>query len=276
MSESDSPAAVELSREAASRVIVELLTACSVFEVDAEVAAEAMLWGEQVGRPGDGLALLPSIVEQITSGVIDPRGRPLVMCDSPAIQTIDGSSGVGPVAAAMAVGWLAEAARTSGTATVLVKGGRDLGDPAWIVHKLGEQGLVGVCVTAVMRETPMIRAAAASAGVEDEGRPAVRWEGPPSPLVEAVISGLTGGRAVTLKADAPNPAVCEHVIVAYEPETVGGSGRLGAKLSQMPEGVCEYLPTSLAETVLLSRETAAAVRRLAEERGVSAGELAAG
>ena len=37
---------------------VELLSAASVFEVDAECVADALIWGHRTGQPEDGLALL--------------------------------------------------------------------------------------------------------------------------------------------------------------------------------------------------------------------------
>ena len=265
---------VEIARGNARAFAVELLTVASVFEMDAETVAEAVVAAEARGMAGDGLATLPAVVEQVATGVIDPRGRPLVMCDSPALRTLDGSSAVGAVAAAAACEWLAEAAREFGTATALVKGGRDLGDPVGPALALAEGGLLALCVTARYGEAGgTLRAACVSAQADDDGsREAVRWEGPATPLAEMVVSGLTGGRAASQKCDAPNPAIAEHVIVAWEPEAVGGAGRMPAKLRQFPQAQRLTLRDE-GGPLRVAAATVAALKVLAGERGVDASPL---
>ena len=254
---------VKVPVEDVRRLVLGVLEASSLFEADAVVVTEALLRAEARGLASDGLAMLPGIVSQIEDGGIDPRGRPLVMDDAAALRTIDGSSAVGAVAARAAVGWLAEAAAAHGAATALIRGSRDLGDPAGPAGELAEGGLLAICISAVYRGRPLIRAAAVSAeSSADAGRRAVRWEGEPDPLLEVLIAGLAGGRPLSLKAEAPNPDIAEHVLLAFDPQQTGGP-RLASRMAQLPGVAAVELRPPGDEPLSLARQTLTELNALA-------------
>ena len=235
---------------AARDFCVRLLSAASLFEVDAEPVADALVWADRAGRPEDGLAMLPSLLEKIESGVIDPRGRPLVLAEGPAVVRLDGSSGCGPVAAAEAVGIVSKRAAESGLAACFVKGGRDLGSPLYAADRIAESGHLGLCVTALVREAPTLRLAAVAPG--DGNRVCLEWSGRTLPAaVEGLIAGVVGGHPLATKPDATNPNVCEHAVFAVDIERFGAVSRFrqvaGGTVPTLSEGI--ELPTEVRSSL---------------------------
>ena len=244
---------------AAREFCVRLLAAASLFEVDAEPVADALVWADRAGRPEDGLALLPSLLGKIESGVIDPRGRPLVLAEGPAVVRLDGSSGCGPVAAAEAVGLVAERVVGAGVAACFVKGGRDLGSPLHVANGIADAGSLGVCVTAVVRNEPTLRLAAVAPG--DGNRSCVEWSGAELPAaVESLVAGVVGGHPLAAKPDATNPDVCEHAVFALDIEQFGAAQRF--------RKVAGGTVPELSDAVELSDAARAALASAASAKGV--------
>ena len=266
------------TRESVRRAVLGLLQAASIFERDADTVVAWLLRTEcEPDRPAaDGLRLLPGMLGDIAVGAIDPRGRPLVMTDTPSLRLLDGSGAVGPVAAAAAADWLTEVAPHQGMATALIKNGRRLGDPAAAAALLADAGLIGVCVTGVTEADGcrMRSAVVSPAASSDEGQPVRRWQGPPSALLEALIAGLTGGRLLRTKADSPNPSMTEHLLVAIHGDAAAGDARFRGRLAEQWQSEAAATSPSDGELcvrppddqpVAIDAETLEALRQAAKE-----------
>ena len=222
-----------LSADTLRPFLVELLQAYSVFEYDAETITDAALLADGVGHHEAGVVRIPVWIEQIVGGQIDPRGRPLPLAESPALYTLDGSSAVGPVAAAAAADWTIEKAPTTGVAVAVVKNGRDLGCPMVWAARVAAAGLIGLCVTGGYRadsDQAYSRRSLVTPGeprrhfgfdelVPDASKTTLAREAQhhflsPLPMLAML---LAGGRDPEQRHAAPNPHQSEHVVVALDP-----------------------------------------------------------
>src|SRR5258705_13008533 len=77
-------------------------------------------------------------------GDIDPRARTITLHDTPAAALLDGSTGIGHVAATRAMLLVMEKARAVGTGTVVVRNSRLCGDAGGIARLAAEAGLIGL------------------------------------------------------------------------------------------------------------------------------------
>ena len=218
--------------------LIELLQAHSLFEYDAEIVADAVLYAHEVGNADDGLAHLPGWIALIGEGQIDPRGRPLVIAESPALQTFDGSAAMGPIGLTHAVRWAIETAPRTGVALAVVKNGRDAGCLSYYTKTIVDAGLVGLCQTAgyrTAREASYANARLAASMPQpvsltgSQVDPAAGGDCPEAfahPLVALAVL-LSNGRTPVHRQSAPNPHQCEHLVLVVDPAHGIGADTVG-------------------------------------------------
>ena len=211
--------------------LIELLQAASVYEYDAETAVEA------VTATGDAaehaIAEVPGWIDLIAEGRIDPRGKPLVLAESPALLSLDGSSALGPVGVAKAATWAIEAAGRQGAAVAIVKNGRPLPLTRWVHERLARAGRIGLLTTNQTTDShgTTIRSVAATAeGVTSLSQSSGTGDDP----LAVWPALLTGGRTLDEKPSAPNPVQAEHVLVVVDPEQAFGLAAAATCLSRSP------------------------------------------
>lgn len=135
---------VELLREFIVRVLVKK----SVFQFDAQTTADRLLEADLQGIAAQGVRSLPSLLEAMDLGDIDPRGRVLIERETPAIAVLDGSRALGHVAATKAMQTAMAKAREVGTGTVCVHHSQHLGAAAVYALLAAHEGMIGCCTTA--------------------------------------------------------------------------------------------------------------------------------
>ncbi len=134
---------VEALRDFVARVLVRK----SVFQYDAQTAAERMIEADLRGLSSHGIRLLPGVVEALDLGDIDPRARVLVENETAAVATLDGSRALGQVAATKAMELAIQKAREVGTGTVTVHHSQHLGAASVYAALAAQAGLIGFCTS---------------------------------------------------------------------------------------------------------------------------------
>lgn len=113
----------------------------------AEMQARVLVEADLRGQHSHGLQRLPTIVERITNGVIDPAGLPRKRWVSESFLEVDGARGLGPVVAFGVVDRLIERADEVGFAVAAVHNNNHLGILACYVERIALAGQIGVAFT---------------------------------------------------------------------------------------------------------------------------------
>ncbi len=147
------PAETPVKLETLKAWIVKLLVKKGMFAAEAEIVALRLIESELLGRPAGGLRWLPRLLDAMDVGDIDPRARLVTLTDLPALLVIDGSTGVGQVVITRALELAVKKANAAGSATVVIKNSRPLGDPTACLATATSAGFVAGILTTSKAET---------------------------------------------------------------------------------------------------------------------------
>ena len=260
------------------QLIGKLLQRKGMFAAEAEIVASRMIEADQCGQFADGVGSLPQYLDAMDLGDIDPRARIITLSETPAVTLLDGSTGIGHVAATRAMLLAIDKARAVGTGTVVIKNSRLCGDVGVIARLAAEAGLIGFVTNSFAERV--------ANGVGDH---ALAW-GLPAPAGSALqivrdrsldlgdasslvlgllTAGLAGGEAMSRKRKAARVAnTVEHFVQAIDPDKFASRDTLLAKwgptLSSNQPTMTAALPDdAAAETVTLQSDDARVLAELA-------------
>jgi len=106
-----------------------LLVKQGMYAADAEIVSRRLIEAELLEQVSGGLRWLPRLLSAMDLGDIDPRAQIVTLLDLPALAVLDGSTGVGQVAITQALQLGVAKATAVGSATIVVKNSRPIGDP---------------------------------------------------------------------------------------------------------------------------------------------------
>lgn len=239
--------------EALKSYLVDVLTARSFFAFDAKVVADTVIHAIAIDRSTYGIGLLRRILDDTERGEIDPRGRPLLLDDSPSVAYIDGSSAAGPVGISECLKVLLPKVAESGAGIAVVKGGRELGHPAISAARFAAEGLVAICATTHLTgDSPesVVSRVAAAFPIED-GAPAC-FESPDASLWAVFLSAIANGNSPARKAASSNRSVAEHVVIALDPAKTTTFSKMAERLSAFTD--TSRLPDPTGDTLSIDSE----------------------
>ncbi|WP_084963701.1 Ldh family oxidoreductase [Thermoactinospora rubra] len=111
--------------EVRERAVDALLSAGAAPET-ARLVADVLVEADVRGHHSHGVGLLPTYLQRVEAGGIDPAAEPVVT-EQGAVAVVDARVGFGQVAAARAAEWCAEAASRHGVAAVAVRNNNHVG-----------------------------------------------------------------------------------------------------------------------------------------------------
>ncbi len=249
---SDSASYVWLERTALELVAGKLLQRKGMFAAEAEIVVHRMIEADQSGRSQDGVGSLPDFLDAMDLGDIDPRARLITVTEAPAVAVLDGSTGMGHVAASRGMLMAIEKANVGGIGNVVIRNSRPGGDLGTIATLAASQGLIGLVHI--------------SMDLDADGNPLsnIAWSVPAAPglkplvsrsnrsglgdsmafLYGALCSGLAGVEMPPRKRKPVWVAnVVEYSVTAISPEKFGTA-----------ESLLEKWKTSEVEPVALGTE----------------------
>lgn len=141
---SDSETFVPVERVALAQVAGKLLQRKGMFAAEAEIVVQRMIEADLAGRPSDGSGRLPEYLDAMDLGDIDPRARLITVTETPAIAVLDGSTGMGHVAASRGMMMAVDKGKASGIGKVIIRNSRPGGDLGRIAALAASQGLIGL------------------------------------------------------------------------------------------------------------------------------------
>ncbi len=136
--------------EELARFICDALTAKGASAADAGVVADGLVWANLRGVDGHGVSRLPSYLNMIDRGEIDPKAQPRLLHDRAATFVLDGGRGFGPVAMMQAIAVATDRARTAGTCFGLMRETTHTGAIGRYAQWMAERG----CAALIMGAGP--------------------------------------------------------------------------------------------------------------------------
>ncbi|HLI51102.1 MAG TPA: Ldh family oxidoreductase [Thermomicrobiaceae bacterium] len=125
----------------------QVLTVVGATESTAEIVTESLLYSDRRGVHTHGLARLPSYVQQVSDGVIDPRSSPEVGVRRGALTVVEGRSGFGAVAGLVAADEAVRQSHSSGIGLCWVRDAGHFGAAAYYSERIALQGCLGIVAT---------------------------------------------------------------------------------------------------------------------------------
>ncbi|GAA4692221.1 Ldh family oxidoreductase [Phytohabitans rumicis] len=201
-------------------IATKVLLAAGTPRAGAEVVAASLVESDLVGHDSHGVRRLPSYLEMVRAGRIDPAARPQLGGVRAAAAVVDGRSGFGQLAARTAVDHVRRLARQYGVASVAINNCEHVGRLGEYVQLLANDETVGLALGG--RGTNPLALAAPRA----PGRPAlvVDFAAPEAGhglgvLIE-LIGGLLSGAGVsglTTREDSNGTVIVAMEIAAFRP-----------------------------------------------------------
>lgn len=151
---SDSGSCLAIEADGIQPLIVKLLQRKGMFVAEAEIVAARMLESDLVGQPEGGVATLAEFLDAMDLGDIDPRARLITVTQAPAVAVLDGSTGMGHVAATRAMEMAIEKSESTGIGSIIVRNSRPCGDLTAIARLAAQRGLVGVAIATPLDSGP--------------------------------------------------------------------------------------------------------------------------
>lgn len=124
-----------------------LLEAHGASPGDAALVADNLVSADLRGVESHGVNRLPSYLERVRRGVLDPRARPALERAAPAAASVDGRNAFGAVVAARAVDAAVESARACGVGVVACRRSNHFGMSAWAVQRALDAGMMSLVFT---------------------------------------------------------------------------------------------------------------------------------
>src|SRR5689334_16521630 len=127
--------------------VAAIFRACGMNGADALLLASSLAAADQRGIHSHGTLRVPEYVDKLTTGGVDPRGRPSIAHRNGAALTIDANNAMGQIAAEFAVNAAIEAARESHVAIAAVRNSNHCGAmDHWAAMALPHH-MIGVAAT---------------------------------------------------------------------------------------------------------------------------------
>jgi LDH2 family malate/lactate/ureidoglycolate dehydrogenase len=128
-------------------VVGAIFQACNMDAGDATLLAEALTAADQRGIHSHGTLRVPDYVDKLTTGGVDPRGRPEVASRNGAALVIDAKNAMGQIAAHFAMSAAIETARVTHVAIAAVGNSNHCGAmDHWAAMAL-PHGMIGLAAT---------------------------------------------------------------------------------------------------------------------------------
>jgi ureidoglycolate dehydrogenase (NAD+) len=130
-----------------AELVVALFRRCGVDERDAALLGGSLVASDRRGVHSHGVMRVPDYVLKLTSGGVNPRGRPAVVRDAGACLLVDGGNSMGQIGATFAMERVIERAATTGIAAAAIRGSNHCGAMAAYAIQALAHDMIGLATT---------------------------------------------------------------------------------------------------------------------------------
>lgn len=140
-------AKINIASSELNQYIHAVLVANGVPSHHAKIVAHALVLADLRGVDTHGTNRIPSYIERIRQGVLDPQASPSLKQVTPAVALVDAHNGFGFVAAHIAMVSAIESAEKNGIGLAVVKHSNHFGMSAWLVQQAIDAGMMSLVFT---------------------------------------------------------------------------------------------------------------------------------
>jgi LDH2 family malate/lactate/ureidoglycolate dehydrogenase len=133
--------------DALRTLVTATFASCGMDDDDAHLLADSLVAADLTAVHSHGVLRVPEYVGKLTTGGVDPSGRPRVAKDSGACLVVDGGNSMGQIGASFAMGQVIERAQTTGIAAAAIRGSNHCGALAYYVRAAVEREMIGTVTT---------------------------------------------------------------------------------------------------------------------------------
>lgn len=137
---------VLLTAAQARTVAEQIFQSVGMRPADASAVTDSLVWADLRGIASHGLARVPSYVQRLERGALNPRPEVRITASLPAARVIDGDRGPGQLAVSRAMREAIDLARTAATGLVAVRGCGHTGAAGYFTQMAATQGMIGIYV----------------------------------------------------------------------------------------------------------------------------------
>ena len=168
-------------------------------QADAATQAEVLVWANLRGVDSHGVLRIPSYLDMIDKGMMNPRPRIRTLAETPAVLFIDADRAMGPVVTTFAMNQAIDKARNVGIGWVLMKRNTHQGAMAYYAEMAAREGMVGIAI--VCSPPNMAPYGAKSAGLHNSPIAIAVPSGQDQPLVLDMSTSIAAAGKLTLAMD---------------------------------------------------------------------------
>jgi LDH2 family malate/lactate/ureidoglycolate dehydrogenase len=128
----------------------DVFTRLGVAATDADVAAGVLVHADLLGIESHGVARLaghPGYVAGLKRGIVNPRGQPEVVSETPTTALVDGNGGLGGVVSTRAMNLAIDRAEAAGVGMITVRNSRHFGIASHYAMLALPRGMIGLAMT---------------------------------------------------------------------------------------------------------------------------------
>lgn len=147
MADTEESAKIHVSASEAQRLVEDILKGNGVPAENAKIVARCLIAADLRGVDTHGMNRIPSYMERIRQGVLNPGAQPTINQVTPVVAQIDGHNGFGFVAAHQGMAAAIEAAKVYGIGMASIKHSNHFGMSAWVVQQALDADMMSLVFT---------------------------------------------------------------------------------------------------------------------------------
>lgn len=136
-----------VAADEARRLVTDILKGNGVPPENASIIANCLVAADLRGVDTHGMNRIPSYMERVRQGVLDPAAQPHLTQITPVITQVDGKNGFGFIAAQKAMAAAVQSAKMYGIGMASVKASNHFGMSAWLVQQALDSDMMSLVFT---------------------------------------------------------------------------------------------------------------------------------
>lgn len=147
MSPTEQQTRKHISPSEAKRLVEDILKGNGVPANNAAIIAKCLIAADLRGVDTHGMNRIPSYMERIRQGVLNPTAQPTINQVTPAVAQVDGQNGFGFVSTHLAMKAAIESAKIYGIGMASIKHSNHFGMSAWVVQQALDADMMSLVFT---------------------------------------------------------------------------------------------------------------------------------
>ncbi|MFZ1752781.1 MAG: Ldh family oxidoreductase, partial [Caldilineaceae bacterium] len=128
-------------------LVTDVFVRCGMRGDDAALLADTLVYADLSGIHSHGVLRVPEYIVKLTTGGVNPAGRPALVRDVGACLVVDGGNSMGQIGMDFATKQVIERAAIHGIAAAGIRGSNHSGAMAYYAQQAVAHGMIGIATT---------------------------------------------------------------------------------------------------------------------------------